>query len=209
MLTPFQNDTVTPRWEVKIRIRVNAGALTWLGEQGFKDLRNGFHPANREYKDLRRITWKTAKEVLQAEREIFDEALSTATTPREFMDLIYDLANDNDFSGYFPRLSQLDTGIMSSVAALSASGCTPFESCAGGMAHPHVDFYVPEVGQEAYLDALKKSARAASAGLINADEGRLEVFGDHILKLWRFAEYYCEIAQSHGLKNTPTRRKPI
>ena len=120
------------------------------------------------YYDLRYISWATARRVSEIEEQCIKRVEASP-----------DLTGTGSFTvveateGYWEleeigAVAQLDVGVASTVAALSATGCIPFTSCSAGAfggwhyeKHPLVVFYARP---EAVL-LLMKCAQNADVGL--------------------------------------------
>lgn len=170
-------------FDVEIERRVTASHLSWPepGSAGYDSGLGG----NRQYMDLRRLTWTEARRVYGVEAKIIAR-LEASDDPEEELDQIEDELYEEDAD----HLYGLDIGVASSVIALSAARCVPFASCNAGAFggrhhewHPLVAFYArpPAVPQ------LLECAEDAGAGLGNNDNGALTVYADDIRKIRAFA----------------------
>ncbi len=92
-------------------------------------------------------------------------------------------------------LWNLDPGVASATAALSALGAIPIASCNGGVlggshkeAYPLVAFYLPaELGI-----ALQTLAESAGTGLLVDEHGLAQIYGQSYRELVKFAEVALE-----------------
>jgi len=172
--------------EVDLRIVVNPRGMVWPSEGEFRGWEKDGAMANHSFVDLRDLDREEAESILEDEWELVEAAAKEiASTPEEFLDRFDALERYDEYVSDHPELSGIDLGVASAVAALSVIGCAPFSSCAGhGGNAPHVVFYA----RRKHVAVLKAAARAGRAGLVNNDEGRLEVFGASIMIMLRFAE---------------------
>jgi len=89
---------------------------------------------NRLYEDFSGTDWTDVQDVIEAESALLQEASQRSASADEF-----DLAIDEILEGNYPDDDEgsvswflgLDLGVMSAVAALSASGSIPTTSCRG------------------------------------------------------------------------------
>lgn len=145
---------------------------------------------NHEYIDLRGLTWREARLVLQVEAElIFRIEASGIIEPN--------ISATGEEGGWDepPEAAEtmfgLDAGVASSVVALSAARCVPVSSCNGGAfgglhheAHPLVAFFTRPEAVPLLLDC----ARAAGAGLVCQDSGNLCLYADDVRAMPLFAK---------------------
>ena len=115
-------------------------------------------------------------------------------------------------------VAQLDVGVASTVAALSATGCIPFTSCSAGAfrgwhyeKHPLVVFYArPEA-----VPLLVQCAQNADVGLENEEEiyNPLIVYSDDIRKMRDFAnalsEHSADFRRLRRRGPTEAERQPV
>lgn len=200
-------EQLVPRWTVRARIDIDPSALAWLGKDGFRRLATSYNPSNQRYESLGRVSWETARALLEKEGALIRDAVAQAGSSVEYGRIVEELAEQRGFWDDAGRLSGLDLGIVGPVAVLASSGCVTFDSCAGHVECPRVDFYVPEARRTEYLALLTKAARTSRAGLINDTEGRLEVFAATVVRLWRFAASFLELAVSAGLRHVPEPKR--
>ena len=155
------------------------------------------HPGgNRDYDDLRGLSWVEAREVQGLENEYIQRIEHASrpfgTDPFDAEALFDELFDEEELA----EIMGLDIGVASTVAALSAAGLIPCTSCNGGAfggthreEHPLVAFY-------AYPDAiplLLQCADESGVGLDNdqgwaPDDLPIVVYADDIKKMGAFAE---------------------
>src|SRR4051812_49326154 len=105
-------------FDVDIERNVDGSRLAWP-EPGAATHDSGLG-LNREYCDLRRLSWRDAKEVYEAEGALISR-IEAAHDPTEEYELIEEEACEEP-----DGLSGLDIGVASTVIALSAARCIPF-----------------------------------------------------------------------------------
>ncbi|MBX3468648.1 MAG: hypothetical protein KF878_17375 [Planctomycetes bacterium] len=180
----------TQRYDIPIRIEVNRGELGGI-PAGLGSMMRATM-INLEFVDLGRVTWAEARETLESEGAIIDGAIRDARDARHLVELLNkgdDEAYDEDFEGSLGTM--LDLGTRAATFALNAADCPTFYSCqghGGPDAFPNIAFYAAE----AQLELLQASARAAGIGLINNNDGALEVFSD------RFDGFLCFARELHA-----------
>lgn len=201
------DESAVPRWRVRARIQVDPSALSWVGASGFRDLANAYNPSNQQYKPIGPMSWKLAKTLLDLEGELIREAALRAGSPKAFGDRLDELAEERQTRELLGRLESLDLGVISPVSVLCASGCVTFNSCSGHEDYPRVQFYVPLARRRDYLDVLRESCTSSLTGLVNDAEGRLELFGSSVVRMWRFSSSFLEVARKLKLRHVPETRK--
>lgn len=178
---------VFPTIDVDIDRNASGAGLRWpKGEEVETDSGLG---CNREYADLRRMTWRDYAEVAQAEDDLF-ALLVACDDPEEELDQLEAEAEEAEETGEPDPLMGLDVGIASTVIALSAAGCIPVSSCNGGVfgrrhheRHPLVVF----CAREPHLSVLNLAATEADIGLINSGDGFLLAYSGNIERMRDFA----------------------
>jgi hypothetical protein len=142
----------------------------------------GYLSGNREYWDLRTLSWNDAERAYENEVKHF-ALLDDAGIGRA--DAVYDILMDELYESD-------DVGVASSVAALAAAGCIPSSSCNGGEfgdghheTHPLVTFFA----KAALIDLLIEAATSAGIGLEESADGQcLVAYSDDVMKMHLFAK---------------------
>lgn len=169
-------------FDISIERNVRAEWLRWpAAEQAADDSGLG---GNRDYYDLRGMSWSEVTDVHMAERKLM-ERIEHAEDPDEEHELIEEeLLQDPEL------MMGLDIGIASTVAALSAARCVPFASCNGGAfgqshheSHPLVAF----CARPQHLPLLMEAAGRAGVGLESDEAGQLIVYAADIRCMTIFA----------------------
>lgn len=138
---------------------------------------------NREYEDLRRLSWADAERVFAVESALIARIENAEDAEEEWERISEELCEEDHLFG-------LDLGVASSVVCLSAARCVPFTSCNGGSfggghfeVYPLVAFFArPQV-----LDLIIGAAREADIGLHNGTGGSIVAYADDIRNMRRFA----------------------
>lgn len=159
---------------------------------------------NREYVDLRGLSWSEAKRVYEVESTLIRRVETSSDPVAELEDISEQCYENDDVVIY-----GLDIGVASTVVALSAAGCVPCVSCNGGTfgdhhyeKHPLVVFYA----RREFVDLLLARAEDAGVGLELALGGSLMVYSDEIQRMRRFAEIL--IREKKILRRLRTLRRP-
>ncbi len=198
------------KFDVPVIRQVNPALTSWPKPE---DVSDDCHPGgNRDYCDLRGLSWMDAREVQDLEHEyiqrIEQAPLPSGTGPFGEEDLFDDIE--------LAEITGIDIGVASTVAVLSASGFIPCTSCNGGAfggrhheQHPLVAFYAyPEA-----IPLLLKCAEASGVGLDNdqgwaPDDLPIVVYADDVRNMRAFAN---ELSKQFGPLNlcplTPERCK--
>jgi len=113
-----------PIFDVSIVREVDRSNLRWP-ERGEAADETGLG-CNREYTDLRRLSWVEARRVYELESSLIYRLESATDIDDEYHAIEDELLED------YPGLYGLDIGIASTVVALSAARCVPFSSCNAG-----------------------------------------------------------------------------
>jgi hypothetical protein len=170
-----------PIFDVEIIRRVEDQHLGWPapGEAGDRSNLG----CNREYVDLRRLSWTEAERVFALEGDLIARIESATDQVHEYEALEDELFESED------DLLGLDLGVASTVAALSAAKCVPFSSCNGGAfggkhheRYPVVAFYAPVQ----VVGLLIASAEDTDIGLEGGHH--LDAYANDIRKMRAFAE---------------------
>jgi hypothetical protein len=151
--------------------------------------------ANRQYEDLRNMSWELVEEAFAAEQAAINEFILTWVDGDEAADDDEDEEDDWGEAELDPLWS-LDMGVASVVLALSAAGCVPFTSCNGGAfggrhyeKYPLVGFYLPAE----LATILPAIISEAGVGLYQHGGGVFQVYARSIPGMMRFAE--CLLAR--------------
>lgn len=175
--------------EVEIVREVDLSLLSWPDREIAGNLREEDYFA-RGYIDLRRRSWKEAKEALELEEKLFRDwqEQSGKVTFDEYIDQI---SEDDDLWPLFG----LDPGVASAVLSLSASGCIPVTSCNGEDKHleryPIVLFWLRK---ERVIEILQ-IAEVSECGLVHAENGWLGqvlLYSTNLLHMMHFAKLLIE-----------------
>ncbi len=130
--------------------------------------------------DLRKATWQDAIEATQLEQGLFVELEGQLLAGRTFEEAL-SLAEDDFLQ---EDIEGLDFGISAAVLTLNAMGFPTIYSCSGhGTSYPFVSFWCRKVQVPLFIDV----ATSAKIGLINGNDGCVEVFSDDFRGLLRFA----------------------
>ena len=150
---------------------------------------------NRDYWDLRGLSWDDARGVMEIEAEYILRIEQAA--PMEDAEELFDVEELVEIMG-------VDIGVASTVAALSASGFIPCASCNGGaFGGTHHEVY-PLVAFYAYpqsVPLLLQCAEESGVGLHNdqgwsPDDLPIVVYADSIKKMRMFAEALMKISSA-------------
>ncbi len=198
---------VHKKFDVQVTRQVNSALTSWPKPEGVVD---DCHPGgNRDYYDLRGLSWMDVREVQDLEDEyiqrIEQSPLPSGADPFGEEDLFDELFDEIELA----EIMGIDIGVASTVAALSASGFIPCTSCNGGAfggrhheQHPLVAFYTyPEA-----IPLLLRCAEASGVGLDNdqgwaPDDLPIVVYADDVRNMRAFAD---ELSKQFGsLQSTP------
>jgi len=184
-------------FDLDIVCEVDAQAAGWpLPGEAMNEYGLG---GNRDYVDLRRCSWRSAREALVAETEYLEYLASGAEIPPDDDEIWNEMYEDE-------RLQGLDLGIVSTVLALSAAGCVPVTSCNGGCLGDRHHEFCPLVvffARENCIPLLLQTAQGAGTGLRNGLAGTLCVYADDILKMLKFAQGLLDHSVDfRGLRST-------
>jgi hypothetical protein len=137
---------------------------------------------NREYSDLRRCSWQSAKQMWHDETSLLRKFERSGDYSS--------LEDDQESDEISEALWGLDLGVASVVVSLAAARCIPFTSCNGGAfgdshfeSYPLVAFYA----QPLWIPHLVSAAEATDVGLENGYSGSIAVFASDVRNMPRFA----------------------
>jgi hypothetical protein len=187
-------------FEVEIVRHLSGADLTWP-TRGGANADSGLG-GNRDYVDLRRVSWTQVKRALPFE-------LALMNSLRGSRDAAEDYEDDQRNEDINEILLGLDVGVASAVMALSASRCVPFSSCSGGAfsrrthfeEHPLVAFYA----RLPWLPLLLTVAESAEIGMTNGPSGAVVAFADDVYKFTRFASTLYD--RRHKINNLKAPRQ--
>jgi len=143
---------------------------------------------NRQYQDLRGISWDQVEYALEREDALFRRFASAADLDEEA-----ELYAEEREEAILPEedLWGLDVGVIGATLALSALGAVPFSSCnAGGFgghhiaAFPHVAFFLPRT----VAVQVMAIAEEADVGLDLVNGGIARLYGRTDYDLHRFGQ---------------------
>lgn len=150
---------------LKVMIRVNRQELRWPkgGAAAFG------YDANRSYEDLTRTRWSDVDAVLEEESRLIEQVALAEDAVREEA---FEEAAEN-FAAPEQLGVILDLGVASATLALNAAGCPTITACSGHVAgFPYVAFWA----RTTKVDLLCRVAEAAGVGVVNAEDGLLNVY---------------------------------
>jgi len=169
-----------PRYEVDVYVDASGQLLPVSAE----DAAEGFGD-NRDYHDLRGITWREAKDALGREIDLLSglEPSDTADAFERAVEEIEDVLGDE----INPLFWTVDLGVTGLVATLSAAGYVTTYSCRGhphgrGCAHPVVRLAC----DRARLEALVSCVTRVGCGLVV--DGLVEVWDRSVAGLLTLAQ---------------------
>ena len=168
-----------PIFDVQVERNLKPEHLSWAEPgEAMDDMGLG---SNRLYMDLRRLTWSEARRVYEVEGDFIERIVGAMNPEDEYEEI------ENDDSD---QIFGLDTGVASTVVALSSAGCIPFASCNAGTfggshneQYPLVAFYMRAEMKNILLEAAEESG----TGLENSHNGSVVVYADDIRKMRTFA----------------------
>ena len=172
------------KFDVQVKREVAPALTSWPNPDEVED---GRCPGgNRDYADLRGLSWEEARSVMELEAE-YIQRIEQASEPSET-----ELFEEEEIA----EIMGLDIGVASTVVALSAAGFIPCTSCnAGAFGGRHHETYpvVAFYAQPQSVPLLMQCAEESEVGLDN-DQGwssedlPIVVFTDDIRKMVAFSE---------------------
>lgn len=171
-----------PRFHVEIMRDVSSHAVSWPEPRAAED--DSGLGGNREYMDLRGLSWSEAVRVSRLEGDLIAR-IESATDPKDEYDKM-----EEQWYEHSPGLYGLDLGVASSVVALSAARTLPFSSCNAGVfggrhyeRHPLVAFFArPQM-----LGLLLECAVTSEIGLVVVKTGELVAYATDVRQMRAFA----------------------
>ena len=169
-----------PTFDVAITRSFKRDALGWPARgEASEDSGLG---GNRDYIDLRQVSWKDASRVFELEREMMRRIESLQECDPDSNTFQEELVECERY------LYGLDLGVASSVIALSAARCVPFSCCNAGAFGDHHQEKFPLVAFYArrhIADLILAAAEESGVGL--QGDKFLIAFSDDIRKMPSFA----------------------
>ncbi|HTO79333.1 MAG TPA: hypothetical protein VMJ31_06110 [Methylocystis sp.] len=164
----------------------------------------GWLAGNRSYLDMRGFSWNEVRTALDTEIDVINR-LKAAKDPEAELAAFEEL-QATSFEDE-PALWGLDVGVASATVAVSAFGATPVSSCSAGAfggqhqaSYPHVAFFLPKE----LATPVIRCAEESNVGLLCAENGIAQIYGQGEMDLVRFAETAW---RSHsGLETSPPSR---
>jgi hypothetical protein len=124
-----------PKFDIQLARNLPAAGLSWP-EPGEAIDDSGLG-GNRQYNDLRRLSWAEARRVYELETDVIARLEASDDSEDEWAAIEDELYEEPD-----DHLYGLDPGVASTVVALSAARCLPFSSCnAGAFGGHHYEIY--------------------------------------------------------------------
>lgn len=201
---------MVPHFEVDIEVaEIDAGCLrtVWLDEvmaDGVGD--------NLMYEDISGTSWQEVNAVIAEETDLIGSASLRAVDGDDF-DRIADadlrelcVADDFD-EGPLAAFADLDVGVMSAVAALSASGCITTTSCRGHRARGEPSPLVRFAADEERLPLVRAAAVSAGCGLLLDDDGMLQLYAADVLAFIDFAREAMRRSEAFDAVSTSVARQ--
>lgn len=197
---------VLPQFNVDPEVaQVDPGLLrvVWLDEV----LADGVGD-NLVYEEISGTAWPEVEGVITEEDELIRAAADRATDNDDFDRLVnYELEQrypGNDFDeGPLSEFAGLGVGVMSAVAALSASGCVTTTSCRGHRRHGEPSPLVRFATDEQRLPVVQAAASSAHCGLLLDEDGMLQLYAANVLALVEFAREILQRRQAFDAIETP------
>jgi hypothetical protein len=179
-----------PKFDVEIQIaQIDPELLRviWIDEVSSDGVGD-----NRLYEDFSGTEWEIVRSVIEVENALLREASRRSANIDEFDRAIRDILRekypDDDTPGdALSDFLSLDLGVISAVAALSASGSISTTSCRGhrvdGEAAPLVRFTT----DEARLGYILAASSSSGCGLLLDNDGMLQLYARDVLSFVAFA----------------------
>jgi hypothetical protein len=147
---------------------------------------------NRAYEDLSGVEWPEVEAVVAEEDALLRRAAAQAADADEFDRLLDRELEDrypgDDFDeGPLSPFIALDVGVISAVAALSASGCVSTTSCRGHRVSGEPSPLVRFTADERRLPVIQAAADHAGCGLLLDQDGMLQLYAADVLAFVAFA----------------------
>lgn len=196
-----------PRFEVQVAVEyIDSAELRVVFDDEISDEGIG---DNRLYFDTSGVEWASLPLILAEEREIIAAASQQAVGANDFDRSVgrvlaqrYPDDADDDTDGALRGFTEIDLGVISAVAALSAAGCITTTSCRGhalsGETHPLVRFTT----SSDRLGLIRDSAESAGCGLLLDGAGMLQLYGTEVSHLMSFAQVMYNKRGKFDLINT-------
>lgn len=171
-----------PRFDVEVVRDVSSHSVSWPEARaaGYDSGLGG----NREYMDLRRLSWSEATRVDRLEGELISRIDGAADAIDEYEKMQEEWDEDP------PDLYGLDLGIAACVVALSAARCLPFSSCnAGTFGGRHQECYplVAFFARQQMLGLLLECAVTSGIGLVVEETGELVAYATDTRQMRAYA----------------------
>lgn len=204
--SPGRGGEVIPQFDVDIRIDlIDAGLLRviWFDEVFYEGIGD-----NRRYVDLSETEWPDVAEVVAEEDALLRHAAAQAADGDEF-DQLLDRELDERYPGEdfdegpLSSFAELDVGVMSAVAALSAAGCVTTTSCRGHRVSGEPNPLVRFTTDEARLPLIQAAAQRTGCGLLLDPDGMLQLYAKNVLAFVEFARDM--LARQEGFDAIETR----
>ncbi len=198
-------EPMLPRFNIEIEIaRIDPVLLRviWIDEVSSDGVGD-----NRLYEDFSGAEWTEVQAVTDAEEGLLQEAAQRAADIDDF-DRIVDHMLEEQYpgdefdEGPLSRFAGLDAGVMSAVAALSASGCISTTSCRGHRVRGEPSPLVRFTADEERLIHVLAAVSSSGCGLLLDEDGMLQLYAMNVLAFVAFAR---ELQQArHALDSIET-----
>lgn len=197
---------VLPQFDVEPEVaQVDPGSLrvVWLDEV----LADGIGD-NLAYQDISGTAWPEVEAVITEEDALIRAAADRAIDGDDFDRLVnYELRQrypGDDFDEEpLSEFADLDVGVMSAVAALSASGCVTTTSCRSHRRHGEPSPLVRFATDEQRLPIVQAAASSAHCGRLLDEDGMLQLYAGNVLALVEFAREMLQRRQAFDAIEAP------
>jgi hypothetical protein len=181
---------MVPHFDLEIEIvPVNPELLrvVWIDEASSDGVGD-----NHLYEDFSGIDWTDVQDVIEAETALVQEASQRSVSTDEFDRNVGEIMeekypDEDDAKGPLSFFLGLDVGVMSAVAALSASGSISTTSCRGHIARGEAAPLVRFTTDELRLTQIMAAASSSGCGLVLDGDGMLQLYATSILSFITFA----------------------
>jgi len=169
---------------------------------------------NQLYEDFSGVGWKEVQDVIDEESVLLQEASERSANIDEFDQAIDEILgerypDDDATDGALSDFLDLDLGVMSAVAALSASGSISTTSCRGHRANGEAAPLVRFATDGARLAHILAAASGSGCGLLLDDDGMLQLYAKNILSFVAFARELVKARSTFDATGTVvTCRRP-
>ena len=183
-----------PEFDVEYNADFDSSDLR-MPEEGLMKHETGLL-CNHHYSDMRGMSWDEAKEALEIEKHIVEQADQKSRTKDEFEEAINRLVDEK--ADNWVSLKELEVGVAAATIVFSAAGGAPVSSCRGHQLnekpHPYIGGWIDKKQADILINICKDCNVSISSYIWEHNKGVI-ISSRNIKEMMVFAERMIENAR--------------